>query len=132
VIARKARISEADVSFMAGLLHDIGRMVIDTYFPDEPEMEHTEVGAWMAERWQLPEPLVNAIAFHHSVAPEHLAQPIIACVHAADACAKIAFTVDAPPLEKEVLEALKLTEPQFLEIVQELRGRKMQMERLLL
>lgn len=132
LIARKAKISEGDVSFMAGLLHDIGRMVIDTYFPDEPEMEHTEVGAWMAERWQLPEPLVSAIAFHHSVAPEHLAQPITACVHAADACAKRAFTDKDPELEKEVLEALKLTGPQFLEIVEDLRSRKTQMERLLL
>jgi HD-like signal output (HDOD) protein len=68
---------------MAGLLHDMGKMVIDTYFPDEQGMEHTEVGAWVAERWQLPEPLVNAIAFHHSLAPEHLVQPITACVHAA-------------------------------------------------
>jgi putative nucleotidyltransferase with HDIG domain len=132
LIARKARVSEGDVSFMAGLLHDIGQMVIHTYFPNEPEMEHTEVGAWMAERWQLPETLINAIAFHHSVDPQHLAQPITACVHAADACAKLAFTDKDPELAKEVLEALKLSEPEFLEIVEELRSRKTQMDRLLL
>jgi putative nucleotidyltransferase with HDIG domain len=132
LIARQARLSDGDVSFMAGLLHDIGRMVIDTYFPDEPEMEHTEVGSWMAERWQLPESLINAIAFHHSVAPEHLAQPITACVHAADACAKLAFTDKPPELATEVLQALRLSEPQFLAIVEELRNRKTQMDRLLL
>jgi putative nucleotidyltransferase with HDIG domain len=132
LIAKRTGISDGDLSFMAGLLHDIGKMVIDTHFPDEPGMEHTEVGAWMAERWQLPEPLVNAIAFHHSLTPEHLAQPITACVHAADACAKLALTDTKLELAGEVKETLKLSETSFCAIVDEVRARKPQMERLLL
>jgi putative nucleotidyltransferase with HDIG domain len=131
LIAKRTGISDGDVSFMAGLLHDIGRMVIETYFPDEPGMEHTEVGAWIAERWQLPEPLVNAIAFHHSLAPEHLAQAVTACVHAADTCAKFAFSDTKVELAEEVMEALKLSDAGFLAIVGEVRERKPQMERLL-
>ena len=67
---------------MGGLLHDVGKVIIDAYFPDDPELNHTEVGAWMGERWQLPQPLIDCMAWHHSTAPEHLAQPIVACVHA--------------------------------------------------
>jgi putative nucleotidyltransferase with HDIG domain len=134
LIARRAGISD-DISFMAGLLHDVGRMIIDAYFADEQGMEHTEVGAWMAERWKLPHALINAIAFHHSLEPQHLEQPITACVHAADICAKLAFSEEEDPkpaVEKEVLQALKLTEPVFLTIVDEVQNRKAQMDRLLL
>ena len=84
---------------MGGLLHDIGKTVIETYFPDQQDMEHTEVGSWMAERWQLPDALINAIAFHHSLAPEHLAQPVTACVHAGNMCAKRALTSSTADLD---------------------------------
>lgn len=131
IIARRTGISDGDLSFMAGLLHDIGQMVIDTYFPDEPEMQHTEVGAWMAERWQLPQQLIKAIAFHHSLAPEHLVQPIVACVHAADACAKLALTDRPYAIAGEVLDALRLSEEGFMDTVEELRDRKDQMNQLL-
>ncbi|HOF38505.1 MAG TPA: HDOD domain-containing protein [Candidatus Hydrogenedentes bacterium] len=73
---------------LAGLLHDIGKAVIIQYFPDEltrvihmveslgcsayeAEYEvfggitHGEIGAWLAERWQLPEVLVQSIAGTH-------------------------------------------------------------------
>ncbi|HLH29631.1 MAG TPA: HDOD domain-containing protein [Terriglobia bacterium] len=132
LIAKRTGISDGDVSFMAGLLHDIGQMVIDTHFPDEPGMEHTEVGAWMGERWQLPEPLINAIAFHHSLDEKHLEQPIVACVHAADVCSKLALTDEQIVIAPPVLAALKLTEDDFVELVEEVRNRKTQMDRLLI
>jgi HD-like signal output (HDOD) protein len=116
---------------MAGLIHDIGKMIIDTYFPDEIGMQHTEVGGWMGERWQLPQHLINAIAYHHSTAPEHLAQPIIACVQAADACAKLALTSQDFVIAPEVLQALKLTDKQFLDVVEELRNRKSEIDKFL-
>lgn len=73
---------------VAGLIHDIGKAVIAQHFPEvsptvqhliedrelsplEAEREvldghsHAELGAWMAERWGLPKPLVQAIALHH-------------------------------------------------------------------
>ena len=132
MIAKRTGSSDGDFCFMAGLIHDIGKMVIDTYFPNEKDMQHTEVGAWMGERWQLPQPLINAIAYHHSIEPGHLAQPIVACVNAADACAKLALTDKAPELAPEVLSALKLTSQGFLEIVDDLSSRKDQIEKFLI
>jgi putative nucleotidyltransferase with HDIG domain len=75
-----------DSAYLAGLLHDIGKLALDTCFKDEytPVMEavsagepwldaewrilgitHAEVGAMVATQWNFPEPLVHAIRVHH-------------------------------------------------------------------
>ena len=74
---------------IAGLLHDIGKAVISQYFPEamnpiarlvqeenllvcDAEREildghtHADIGSWVAERWDLPEDLVESIANHHT------------------------------------------------------------------
>jgi putative nucleotidyltransferase with HDIG domain len=73
---------------VAGLLHDIGKIIMRQYMAaefadiigkvsgggmdlDEAEMEvvgatHAQVGAWLAEKWNLPRFIVDAIAFHHA------------------------------------------------------------------
>lgn len=74
--------------FVAGLLHDIGYLVLLQQFPDnfklaydyakEKEISfneaevvklgysHSVLGAWLAEGWNLPGKLVQAIRYHHS------------------------------------------------------------------
>ena len=68
------------ISFIAGLLHDVGRLVFHvarkhtgTPLPPEDEageialygVSHAAVGACLAEQWRLEEELVEAILFHH-------------------------------------------------------------------
>lgn len=77
----------ADEAFVAGVLHDIGKLILIEYFGDEftealekAEAEglaivdaeeqvlgvsHADVGAWLAEKWNLPLNLVHAISYHH-------------------------------------------------------------------
>jgi len=80
------RYEAMDEAYLAGLIHDIGRLVIQQYFPDqfaalkrqtngageeiglEREilgMTHAEIGARMAAQWNFPETLIEAIAHHH-------------------------------------------------------------------
>jgi putative nucleotidyltransferase with HDIG domain len=86
MLARETCYRLAGEAFVAGLLHDIGKVVLNQYLPREfadiqtrifeggmetgaAELEvigatHAEVGAWLAERWNLPVILVDAIRWH--------------------------------------------------------------------
>ena len=95
--AKKQFPEEAGELYVAGLLHDIGKMILIQYMPQdfyevldfseannipffEAEQEilgitHSEIGYIIAERWNLPEKIANIIRFHHSPAdaPENFA-----------------------------------------------------------
>ncbi len=93
--------------FTAGLLHDLGSLVLYHLFSKEvqilydrlPEtdltmyqleeeslgIDHAEVGAYVARHWKLPEAIREAIAFHH--APWQASssmKPLVSAVHLAD------------------------------------------------
>jgi hypothetical protein len=78
---------EPEEAFIAGLLHDIGHLIMETSIVDEykrayPEygpnalnleqeekllgMTHTDVGTRLMEQWQLPDQLCRVSRFHHS------------------------------------------------------------------
>lgn len=76
-----------DMLHLCGVMHDVGRLVLDQFFHDqfmealavgEQEMlplcdaerdvigaDHAEVGAWLATRWSTTEALVQSIRWHH-------------------------------------------------------------------
>ncbi len=83
--ASHTRLVPADEAYVAGLLHDIGRLALVAAMPEEYcaflesrqpagmdrlernafDVDHALVGKWMAERWALPRQLSQAIWFHH-------------------------------------------------------------------
>ena len=97
-----------DTCFTAGLLHDIGLLVLASRFPEDylqvlertrtagGDLElaetsvfgaaHGAVGAYLLSLWGLPAPLVEAAAFHHAPSRQAIAgfTPALA-VHVADA-----------------------------------------------
>jgi HD-like signal output (HDOD) protein len=86
VIAHKLSIRLNGVEFTAGLLHDIGIIVLDQYFHDDfmaaleisnnenlplvqaeerlMGVNHTHLGAWLASIWNLPPNIVDVILYH--------------------------------------------------------------------
>jgi putative nucleotidyltransferase with HDIG domain len=87
VIGSHLRHDKIEELFVAGLLHDIGKIVEMMFFPDEfnrvtrlirekstlitrAEIDvfgftHSEMGKLLAERWNLPTKLTHVIAHHH-------------------------------------------------------------------
>lgn len=78
----------ADAAWTAGLLHDIGQIVLAVSLPDlfeqlltkagaegkarrEVEQEelgttHAQIGGYLLRMWRLPEAIVDAVTYHHS------------------------------------------------------------------
>ena len=112
-----ARLESADQKllddcFVAGLLHDTGKLVLASNFPQQYDRvteaarggtlalltaeentfgaNHAEVGGYLLGLWGLPVPVVEAIALHHQPAQSpHLAFSPLTAVHAADALVHI-------------------------------------------
>jgi HD-like signal output (HDOD) protein/ActR/RegA family two-component response regulator len=99
--------SRASEAFLAGMVHDLGRLVLETWRPGDYEQverlvtegsirveaertvygtSHCEVGAYLLELWGLPQSAAEAAAFHHTPrALPHTQFDIPDAVHVADA-----------------------------------------------
>ena len=76
-------------AYVAGLLHDIGRLVLRSAGPEAASWgaDHAAVGAAVARHWHLPEAVAAAIAAHHVPPGGGGAPTLVDVVHVADALA---------------------------------------------
>jgi|Deesub1362A_J573_1020465.scaffolds.fasta_scaffold05007_4 putative nucleotidyltransferase with HDIG domain len=126
LVAAAVRKGETSQAFTAGLLHDIGKVILAAFAPSEVRrldhyvrerglayraaeeelgISHQEVGQALAQHWELPPLLVEVIGRHH--APNrHLTYPeMVAVVHVADYLARdldMGYSGDPSPPELRV------------------------------
>lgn len=106
MVAKRRSQSLADTAFTAGLLCDIGKLALSAWFEnktaalyalairqgltfDEAEsqvfgFDHSEVGGYLAEQWNLPASLVHAIRYHHSPMWANESHALVDMVHIGD------------------------------------------------
>lgn len=105
-IAKHIGFSAKEECFIAGLIHDVGKILMCNYLPEEFEavvqnrilknclfyesekevlhITHQELGGVIAERWNLPAALQGAVKNHHYQAPEKDFSTMTGIVHASD------------------------------------------------
>ncbi len=106
IFATKKNLAEPDDVFVAALLHDIGKVILSLKFPAdyqnviqkvkeenlfifEAEIEifgitHADAGAWIAQKWNFPRNLIEAIEYHHRPELSKNVPMNTAVVHLAD------------------------------------------------
>ena len=75
-LSENLSVARADEAFLAGVLHDVGKVVFATKAAALPndtidvvaqmEAHHAEVGAYLLGLWGFPNSIVEAVAFHHT------------------------------------------------------------------
>jgi len=105
-LAEQSKLDSPDDCFVAGLLHDIGKVVLSqhlsesfvrvwelaegnglSFYEAEKQLlpaDHAQIGGYLAQKWQFPASLIESITYHHAItrSVSNLTQLII--VHTAD------------------------------------------------
>jgi len=116
VLSSRLQLRLHGIEFTAGLLHNVGKIVLHQYHSEElgrafkmaidenlPTIvaeqrvlgtDHAEVGAWICEKWSLPSSIVECIRYHHQphLAPEN--GTLTAIVHLASSLARAILDSD--------------------------------------
>ncbi len=134
----------AEDAFVGGLLHDVGKVIMDIYQPNiygpivkyantkgillktaEEEvmgLNHALVGEWIMDKWRLPATIVRMVGDHHQPAESSERRELIYCIHLGDILAR-AIGVGSggdnriPAITPELIEAADIGPEFFDEVV---------------
>jgi len=141
-IAKTARTVDPEIAFTAGLIHDVGKLIIDRFFHEDfvrivellkdretvmadaesavLGIDHSEIGAYLAQRWSLPDVLRDAIGYHHDPESAATHKQLAALVGLADGIARDlkvgAGGGETPKLTDEHFEYAGLTKELYAEV----------------
>lgn len=135
--------SVIDDAYVCGLLHDMGKIIFETAHPDLLKrvmlickdkgasqgtfeklisgVNHGEIGAHVAEKWNFPDTIVNVIRYHHEPesAPKEL-QKLTTLVYLADAIVHYQRgDIDFYQIDSSALALFKITSEEQCKSVSE-------------
>ncbi|MDR2351829.1 MAG: HDOD domain-containing protein [Deltaproteobacteria bacterium] len=147
VVATLLGRDDAEEVLVAGLLHDLGKVVLALNLPEEMKLvrqkveqenllfyeaenqildfDHAEIGQWLAEHWNLPESLAEPMRLHHKPEKAVLKPEWTAIVHLADIIVRAKGFGNAgdtlvPNVSMAAWEILGLKKTDFLPILENL------------
>lgn len=134
-----------DTCAMAGLLHDIGKVLVINNFTDKyleaisktgdyedpfeyfEEMEllqasHSEIGGYLLNWWELPHPIVESALFHNNPFDERLInKELVAIVHIADIYSQnIIWKGSYKNIDDKVFDIFNISKEECDELMEEL------------
>jgi len=148
-LCQHRKLPYGDVAFTAGLLHDIGKLIISIYVRQVGDyllkkvseakfsyveleekvigFDHARAGGFLARAWNLPDDLVAAISFHHSLSDAQNFAELSSVIHVANGLANILGVgggVDSGfnPIQQKALDLLILKESDLELLMVDLRG----------
>ena len=117
MIAEKTGFDLPEQAFLAGMIHDIGRLILAVNFPEEYKTiltdsenvteslierenqigaPHTEIGAWLLSRWNFDSMIIDASRYHHEpIVRIKNSFPLVRIVYAANDMSRITEPSDA-------------------------------------
>lgn len=137
LIAVQVKYPSLEEAFVAGLLHDVGKIILNQFIKEEvPKIldissseglsfaeaerkvlgfDHQDVGAKVAEKWNFNDKIVEAILCHHRPNEADKDPVLTAIVHIADfICLSLGLGIGSDgmlyPLKKESMDILGLDE----------------------
>ncbi len=147
-LGKELRLRSPDLVFTAGLLHDIGKIVVGAYVAEESRriaaqmkdgevafvvaeraalgVDHAEVGAALADRWGLPKSVAWGARWHHEPgqAPPEVDRALVDLLHCVDGLAHgLGLGADAGELARSIdpdaVVRLGVETPQLLRVASE-------------
>lgn len=144
VLARHLSVNP-DYAYTAGLLHDIGRLILVTQFQAEYEatmayrvahdcslleaeravlgLDHAEVGLMLTQNWKFPEELQQALAQHHAAQAMGLPTLTVLVMAANTIAHALDLSLDpddlVPPVPHGLWQQLGLPDPVLLDVFQQ-------------
>lgn len=146
-IAKKLKYVNPEEAYIAGLLRDIGKTILNDHMEEEYKeilekvdaekitfldaerevlgFDHAEIGEKVAMKWSLPPSLVEAIGYHHTPDLATLNPILVSIVHIADAITMmmgVGLGVDGLQyiISETALDNLKLDEMDIQNIMSDL------------
>ena len=128
-------------AFIGGLLHDIGKVILDQFQHDlygpvlqyagdkdmlllDAEKElmgvtHSQVGGWIIDKWRLPSSILQMVKYHHTPSQASERRELVNSVHLGDFIAKGLGVGNGgddkmPPLHQSVVSQYSI-DPAFME-----------------
>lgn len=146
LLAQHIRYEKPEECFIAGLIHDIGKMVLNQHALPEVYratnlsqkerlsvhmaeqrilgFDHASIGAALAERWNFPPVLVESIRRHHSLEPLYLdgAQVTLPTIVGVSNLLSQAIDTNAPACWQQLEEQKEILKQQLALTVEDLQS----------